>query len=106
MRTTTPLLEAIIRQGCDEGVFDTDHPHAGAVILTGMGLHLADAIIDAIAADRSAGVDTSGSHAEDVLSAYVQAFERILGAPAGFLATVRLEPALGAACAPLLETNP
>ena len=86
MRTTTPLLEAIIRQGCDEGVFDTDHPHAGAVILTGMGLHLADAIIDAIAADRSAGVDTSGSHAEDVLSAYVKAFERILGAPAGSLA--------------------
>ena len=26
MRTTAPLLEAIIKQGCDEGVFDTGHP--------------------------------------------------------------------------------
>ena len=85
MRTTTPLLEAILRQGCDEGVFDTDHPHEAAIILTGMGLHVADAIIDAIVADGASGVNTSGSHAQDVLSAYLQAFERILGAPAGFL---------------------
>ena len=85
MRTTTPLLEAILRQGCDEGVFDTDHPHEAAIILTGMGLHVADAIIDAIVADGASGVDTSGSHAQDVLSAYLQAFERILGAPAGSL---------------------
>ncbi len=85
IRTTTPLLEAIIRQGRGEGVFDTDHPREAAIILTGMGLHLADAIIDAIAADGSAGLDTSGSHAQDVLSAYLQAFERILGAPAGSL---------------------
>ena len=60
MRTTTPLLEAIIRQGCEEGVFDTAHPHEAAIILTGMGLHLADAIIDAMDADGSAGMDISG----------------------------------------------
>ena len=51
MRTDDALLEAIIRQGCDEGVFDTGHPHEAAIIITGMGLHLADAIIDAIDAD-------------------------------------------------------
>jgi len=86
IRTTTPLLESIIRQGCDEGVFDTGHPHEAAIILTGMGLHLADAIIDAITADGSAAMDTSGSQTSDVVAAYVQAFERILGAPTGSLA--------------------
>lgn len=85
IRTTTPLLEAIIRQGCDEGVFDAGHPHEAAIIITGMGLHLADAIIDAIDADGSDGIDTGGSHARAVQAAYIEAFERILGAPAGSL---------------------
>lgn len=86
MRTTTPLLEAIIRQGCDEGVFDTGHPHEAAIIVTGMGLHLADAIIDAMEADGSVGLDVSGARTSDVIAAYVEAFERILGAPPGSLA--------------------
>ena len=85
MHTTAPLLEAIIRQGGDEGVFDTDYPHEAAVILTGMGLHLADAFIDAIAADGNVGADMSGPHIQRVLAAYLQAFERILGVPSGSL---------------------
>jgi AcrR family transcriptional regulator len=85
MRTTTPLLESIIRQGCDEGVFDTGHPRAAAIIVTGMGLHLADAIIDAMEADGSVGLDASGAHTSDVIAAYVEAFERILGARPGSL---------------------
>jgi len=85
MRTTVPMLEAIIQQGCDEGVFDTDYPHEAAVIVTGMGLHLADAFIDAIEADGNVGADTSGPHTQFVLAAYIQAFERILGAPSGSL---------------------
>ncbi len=87
MRTTAPLLEAIIRQGCDEGVFDTDYPHEAAVIITGMGLHLADAFIDAIGADGNVGADMSGPHIQGALAAYCQAFERILGAPSGSLST-------------------
>jgi AcrR family transcriptional regulator len=85
MRTTAPLLEAIIRQGCDEGVFDTGHPHEASLIITGMGLHLADAFIDAIEADGNVGADLSGPHVQCVLAAYVDAFERILGAPSGSL---------------------
>ena len=85
MRTTTPLLEAIVRQGCDEKVFDTDYPREAAIIITGMGLHLTDAFIDAIEADGSVGADTSGPHIRAVLAAYFQAFERILGAPSGSL---------------------
>jgi AcrR family transcriptional regulator len=85
MRTTAPLLESIIRQGRDEGVFDTGHPREAAIIVTGMGLHLADAIIDAMAADGSVGLDVSGARTSDVLAAYVDAFERILGARPGSL---------------------
>jgi AcrR family transcriptional regulator len=85
MRTTAPMLESIIRQGCAEGAFDTDYPHEAAGIITGMGLHLADAFIDAIEADGATGSDISGPHAQQAVGAYLQAFERILGAPAGSL---------------------
>jgi len=85
MRTTAPLLEVIIRQGCDEGVFDTGHPREASLIITGMGIHLADAFIDAIEADGNVGADISGPRIRGVLAAYVDAFERILGAPSGSL---------------------
>ncbi len=85
LRVTAPLLEAVIRQGCEEKVFDTDHPHEAAVIITGMALNLTDAFIDAIEADGSAGPDISGPHIQRVLAAYSQALERILAAPSGSL---------------------
>jgi AcrR family transcriptional regulator len=85
MRTNTPALESIITQGCREGVFDTAHPREAAIIIAGMGLHLADAIIDAIDADGTEPLDTSGSRAGSVVAAYTDAFERILGAPPGSL---------------------
>lgn len=85
MRTTSPLLESIIVQGCDEGVFDTGHPREAAIILTGMGLNLADAIIDAMEADGAGGLDVSGARTSDILGAYVAAFERILGTAPGSL---------------------
>lgn len=85
MRTNTPALEAIITQGCREGAFDTEHPHEAAVIIAGMGLHLADAIIDAIDADGSEVLDFRGRRVGSVIAAYTDAIERILGAPAGSL---------------------
>ncbi len=89
MRSTTPLLEAIIEQGCREGVFDTAHPHEAAIIIAGMGLHLADALIDAVDADGPELLDTSGSRSHSVIAAYTDAFERILGAPSGSLTVQR-----------------
>jgi len=86
-RTTAPLLAAIIRQGCDEGVFDTDYPHESAVIITGMALHLTDAFVDAIEADGGTGADVSGPAIQQVLAAYFQAYERILGAAPDSLAS-------------------
>ena len=85
MRSTTPLLEAIIEQGCHEGVFDTRHPHEAAIIIAGMGLHLADALIDAMDDDGTEPLDISGTRTQSVVAAYTDAFERILGAPSGSL---------------------
>lgn len=85
MRTNTPALEAIITQGCREGAFDTEHPHEAAVIIAGMGLQLADAIIDAINADGSEVLDFRGRSVGSVIAAYTDAIERILGAPADSL---------------------
>lgn len=85
MRTNTPALEAIIVQGCREGVFDTAYPHEAAIIMAGMGLHLADAIIDAIDADGTNALDATGARAATIIAAYTDAFERILGAPSGSL---------------------
>lgn len=85
MRTTAPFLESIIRQGVAEGVFDTDFPHEAAGIITAMGLHLADAFIEAIEADGATGIDISGPRARTAVAAYQQAFERILGLPDGSL---------------------
>jgi AcrR family transcriptional regulator len=105
MRTTAPLLEEIIAQGCREGVFDTEHPREAAVIITGMGLHLADAIIDAIEEDGTDLLDASGSRARKVVAAHNDAFERILGAQAGSLAVPKAD-LNGAAGAPRFETTP
>lgn len=87
MRTTAPMLEVIIRQGCDEGDFDTDYPHQAAMIITAMAIHLADAFADAIEADGAAGSDVTGPNIQRVLTAYFQAFERILRAPPDSLAS-------------------
>ena len=85
MRSTTPSLEAIIRQGRQEGVFDTEHPREAAIIVAGMGLHLADALIDAMDDDGPEPLDITGARTQSVVAAYTDAFERILGAPSGSL---------------------
>jgi hypothetical protein len=56
-------------------------------MITGMAMYLADAFIDAIEADGGLGADVRGTNIQGVLAAYFQAFERILGAPTGSLAS-------------------
>jgi AcrR family transcriptional regulator len=86
LRTAVPLLELIIRQGCDEGCFTTDFPYEAAMFIAGMDGVLADAFAIAIEEDGLEGIDFSGPRAHRVLGAYVQALERILGITPGSLA--------------------
>jgi len=88
MRSTAPMLQAIIRQGCGEGVFDTDYSREAALIITGMAMHLADAFIDAIEADGGVGSDAGGANIQGVLAAYFQAFEAHLGGTNGLTCVV------------------
>ncbi|MHC9294833.1 TetR/AcrR family transcriptional regulator [Mycobacterium sp. LTG2003] len=85
MRISTPMLEAIIRQGCDEGVFDVAFPHEAAMFVAGLDGVVADAYATAIEEDGRSGTDISGPRAQRVLGAYLQAFERILGVTPGSL---------------------
>lgn len=85
MRTAVPMLEAIIRQGCDEGVFDTAFPHEAAMLIAGMDGVLADAFAVVIEEDGLSGIDISGPRAQRMLGAYLQALERILGMAPGSL---------------------
>ena len=75
--TLAPMLTAIIRQGVSEGVFDAGHPEEAAVLIAGMGLNLADALVDAFS-DPAAG-----ERRMVLVEAHLEALERILGAPAG-----------------------
>jgi hypothetical protein len=66
-------------------LFDTEHPNEAAIIIAGMGLLLADALIDAVDEDGPEALDASGSRVRSIVAAYTDAFERILGAPPGSL---------------------
>jgi AcrR family transcriptional regulator len=77
MNTLVPMVTAIIRQGRSEGVFDASHPEEAAVLIAGMGLNLADALVDAFS-DPAAG-----ERRAVLVEAHLEALERILGAPGG-----------------------
>lgn len=80
----TPLiLEPIIRQGIAEGVFTTQYPEQAAIILTGLVLNIADIFSEqmlTLTFDEAAYQE-----AYKLFEAYSDAYERILGAPAGSL---------------------
>ena len=81
-----PLLSQIVRQGVQEGSFTTPYPdQAGAVILSlvqGMGHDHAKLLL-------ACGQNDDDRHFVETLvtthAAYLEAVERALGAPAGFL---------------------
>ncbi len=83
LRTTSRLLEPIIRQGVEEKVFTTRFPEQVAVIVTGVALSLTDTLAGLLLAPGSD--EATLQKAEITLSAYVDTIERILGAPAGSL---------------------
>lgn len=81
-----PLLNAIVRQGVQEGVFTTPYPdQAGEVILSitrGMG----NALLRLLLAFEQNGAESH--YLDDIVAtsaATVEAIERVLGTPAGLL---------------------
>jgi len=85
LKGTPLILEPIIRQGIEEKVFTTRSPEQVAVIITGMALTIADALIDLMLSPHP---DPSTFQKLGlILDAYFDTIERILGAPAGSLKT-------------------
>jgi AcrR family transcriptional regulator len=81
-----PLLAAIIGQGRDEGVFSVTSPEESARMLVYLIGGAQDLAVELFFA-RQAGTITFEA-VESRLAAYKEAFERILGAPAGSLTFV------------------
>ncbi len=77
------LLDPIIRQGIAEGVFTTRFPEQAAMIVAGVSLNLTDTIIGLLL-DPQPGRETLAK-LEIMLRAYIDAIERIIGAPEGSL---------------------
>lgn len=86
---TPQMLEPIIWQGIEEGVFTTHYPEQAAIILTGLVLNIADIFSEqmlTLTFDEAAY-----QKAFKLFEAYSDAYERILGAPAGSLHVFNLD---------------
>ena len=90
-RIMVPLLSTVVRQGIDEGVFDAGSPDETARVLVALMEGFQQQASDQFIA-RQAGTITFEVVQRSV-AANTQAFERILGVPAGSL-TLTDEPTL------------
>ncbi len=85
----TPLLAEVIRQGIQEGVLTTTYPdHVGEIVLS-LLQDLGDAFVELLLSDAPKCDDLQ--HAENVVAAYNDALERVLGAPGGSLNLIDAE---------------
>jgi TetR/AcrR family transcriptional repressor of nem operon len=81
IRWATPLIVGIVRQGVQEGVFNTAFPdQIGELVLT-LLYHIGDAMVELIFSSEAKEIELA--YAEKLVAAYNDALERVLGAPAG-----------------------
>ena len=83
IKGTASILEPIIRQGMQEGVFSTRYPEQVAETIAGIAYGMADSMVGLMVADETAPVTLQ--KLETLLEAYFDTVERILGAPVGSL---------------------
>jgi AcrR family transcriptional regulator len=77
----TPLLAGIVRQGRAEGVFDVGSPEHAATVFVSLVLGANEMGSQLLFARQSGSI--SFEDVERTLAAYGEAFERVLGLPAG-----------------------
>ncbi len=81
IRSSRYLLAPMIRQGIAEGVFTTPYPEQVAEIVAGVGLTISDSVIGLLLVPQP-GPEIR-ERLNDMLAAYIDTVERIVGAPAG-----------------------
>jgi AcrR family transcriptional regulator len=89
MKWTAPLLAGVIRQGIQEGVLTTPFPDQASEIVLSLLQGLGDAFMDLLF--PSEPIANRTRRAENIVAAYDDAVERVLGAPAGSLSLVDAE---------------
>jgi AcrR family transcriptional regulator len=92
---STPLYTTLIQQGINEGVFNTPCPEFAARMLIWMGIGLQESYWEAFVAidDKPENV----ARIEEQIGFYLDAMERILGAPQGSLSGLVSETDIAAA---------
>ncbi len=76
-----PVFNTIIRQGVDEGIFHPAYPDQVGEVFLSMWLGFADRIVDFFLVPDSRGDGLQ--RLENIMAAFSDALERILGAPKG-----------------------
>ncbi len=89
LKRIAPMLEAIVRQGVDEGVFTTRYPDQVANLVLSLSLSLGDAWAGLLLSPDPP--PDARERIERLVAAYSEAFERVLGAPAGSLTLLDAE---------------
>jgi AcrR family transcriptional regulator len=84
-----PQIEVIIRQGVQEGVFDTPFPDQIGELVLALLYHIGDAMVELIFSGEEKAIELA--HAAKLVAAYNDALERVLGAPAGSVSLMDTE---------------
>jgi hypothetical protein len=77
------MLTQIIRQGMDEGVFTTQYPDQFGAMIVGLSRGVEDAISELLLSEIPP--PDALQRLVEIMGAYAESFERILGAPSGSL---------------------
>jgi AcrR family transcriptional regulator len=84
-----PLMSQIVRQGIHEGVFHTLHPDSMSELMLSMFNSMTDTVTGLLLSDQPP--PDALAQLENTTAAYIDALERILGAPSGSLNLVDTE---------------
>ena len=83
VKRLTPWLEEIIRQGVEEGVLTTPYPDQAARVVVSLFEDIGYATVELLLSGERSPDDLP--RLERIIEAWVDALERVLGAPAGCL---------------------
>ena len=83
MKRIAPMLTQIIRQGMEEGVFTTQYPEQFGAMIVGLSRGVEEAISELLLSEIPP--PDALQRLEEIIGAYSESFERILGAPPGSL---------------------
>jgi AcrR family transcriptional regulator len=83
IKRIAPMLTQIIHQGMDEGVFTTQYPDQFGAMIVGLSRGVEDAISELLLSEIPP--PDALQRLVEIMGAYSESFERILGAPSGSL---------------------